>query len=271
MTTPRLPRRSVQLTRGRGHRAFSRSPHPLIGLAAGDRAIHLTPDAGHVLLSAPAGMGSTTVLRTLGAQALTAGWHVDIVDVHASEHPWAAGLDRVTHVHEPDAVHRHLIGLAHQARGRAAAQSPGPARLVLVENHGTTDVLLNHRVDPRPNGMPLDALVAVLAHGRLARIQVVLACTEPPPALGHILRDLFTTRLLLQPTDRTWRLAGENGQSQPPAVPWRPGLWHHLGPDGPRLLQAADLSDEDAAHLARPAPAATRRRSATRTVKESTR
>lgn len=271
MSAARLPRPRVQLTRGRGRRAAARSSHPLIGLAAGDQPVYLTPADGHLLIAGPGGMGHTTVLRALGAQALAAGAHVDIIDVHTSEHPWAEGLDRVTYVHEPDAVHRHLMDLAHQARSRAELSAPGPARLLLVENHGTTDVLCNHFADPRPNGVPLDALTAVLAHGRLAGIQVVLACCEPPSGLGHVVRNLFTTRLLAEPADRTWRIAGLRGQDQPPSAPWRPGLWHHLDRDSTRLVQAAHLSDEEAAALARPAPPRTSRRSALRTVKESTR
>ncbi|MCX4784080.1 hypothetical protein [Streptomyces sp. NBC_01264] len=264
-----LPRRSVQLTRGAGRRAAARNVHPLIGLDTGDRPVHLTPADGHVLAVAPAGMGTTTLLRTLGAQALAAGLHVDILDAHMSEHEWARGLDRVTHAEEPDQIVRHLTGLAKQARGRAAAGVPGPARLVLVENHGTTDVLLNHQLDPRPDGVALDALTAVLAHGLQAGIQVVLTCAAVPPSFGHIARDLCRTRLLIDPDTHTWHNAGVPGEPYPPGEPVSPGLWHHLTPDDTRLLQAADLGEEDAAAYARRTPDDHRRRFAARTTKET--
>ncbi|MYZ37842.1 hypothetical protein GT002_22725, partial [Streptomyces sp. SID4917] len=190
---PILPSRripaAVHLTCGPGLREARRSEHPLIGLTAGNRPVRLTPRDGHLLLVAPAGMGTSTVLRTLGAQHLAAGGHLDILDVHLGEHPWARGLERVSYLDTAETITAHLHGLAHQARRRAEAGRPGPWRLVLVEDCGTTDVLLHHHLDARPNGTPLDALTAVLAHGRLAGMQVALACQAIPPPLAHIAAD----------------------------------------------------------------------------------
>ncbi|MFJ3176617.1 hypothetical protein ACIPJK_38560 [Streptomyces roseus] len=253
--TPRLPQPHVDLTHGAGQKAARLSEHPLIGLDAEGGAVHLTPADGHVLAVAPPGMGTTELLRSIGAQALAAGQHLDILDVHHVGHDWARGLDRVTYVDDPDQLHRHLIGLAHQARGRAAKGHPGPRRLLLVENDGTTQVLLDHQADPRPNGVALDALTAVLAHGRLAGIQVVLACRELPGPLNGLARDLFSTRLLIEPNDRTWRIAGLTDRTRPPSTGFRPGLWHHLTRDGDhRLVQAARIAQDAAATLAHRAP-----------------
>ncbi|MEW1760383.1 hypothetical protein AB0393_28215 [Streptomyces cyaneofuscatus] len=249
-STPRLPPHRVDLAEGAGAQAAGLSEHPLIGLDAEGTAVHLTPADGHVLTVAPPGMGTTQLLRSLGAQALAAGRHLDILDVHHISHDWARGLDRVTYVDEPDQLHRHLLGLAHQARGRAAKDQPGPRRLLLVENDGTTQVLLDHQADPRPNGVALDALTAVLAHGRLAGIQVVLACRELPGPLNGLARDLFSTRLLIEPSERTWRIAGLADRIRPRRTGFHPGLWHHLARDGThRLVQAARISAHAAAGL----------------------
>ncbi|KOU43548.1 hypothetical protein [Streptomyces sp. WM6378] len=253
----RLPPKTVHLRTGWGWRAASRE-HPLIGLDADRAPVPLTPADGHLLLVAPGGHGATDLLRTLGAQALAGGQRVDILDVHHRAHSWARGLDGVRLVEDPERLHRHLLGLAHQARSRAGAGVPGARRLVLVENDGTTQALLRSSADPRPNGTALDALTAVLAHGRLAGIQVVFACRELPPPLRHIGRDLFTTRLLAEPAACTWQWTGPPGAAAPACHSSRPGLWHHLSPAGLRLVQAAHISDTDAAALSRPAPAPSR-------------
>ncbi|WUQ32970.1 hypothetical protein OG764_38975 (plasmid) [Streptomyces sp. NBC_00239] len=265
---PRLPSRDVDLTHGVGRAAARLSEHPLIGVDAEGAAVRLTPRDGHVLAVAPPGMGTTELLRSLGAQALAAGQQVDILDVHHHAHTWARGLEHVTYVDEPDQLHRHLIGLAHQARGRAEKGQLGPRRLLLVENDGTTQVLLDHQADPRPNGVALDALTAVLAHGRLAGIQVVLACRELPGPLSGLARDLFSTRLLIEPSERTWLRAGLSGRIRPRSTGFHPGLWHHLTRDGShRLVQAARISDDaTAADFARRTPD---QRAAARSTKES--
>jgi hypothetical protein len=257
----------VQLTSGAGQQAAQLSDHPLIGLDAEGTGVHLTPRDGHVLAVAPPGMGTTVLLRTLGVQALAAGQHLDILDVHHVAHAWARGLDRVTYVDDPDQLHRHLMGLAHQARNRAAKGQPGPRRLLLVENDGTTSTLLDHQADPRPNGVALDALTAVLAHGRVAGIQVVVACRDLPGPLMHLTRDLFSTRLLIEPSERTWISAGLSSQRRPPSTGFHPGLWHHFTRDRThRLVQAARISEHAAADFVRHAHD---RRPAARTTKES--
>ncbi|MFI1312844.1 hypothetical protein ACH4TS_22270 [Streptomyces albidoflavus] len=261
--TPAPPRpeapADVQLTSGPGRTAARASEHPLIGLDADGNGVHLTPGDGHVLTVAPPGHGTTELLRTLGVQALAAGHHLDILDVHHAEHPWARGLERVTYVDDPDQLHRHLRGLAHQARNRALTGRPGPRRLLLVESDGTTTALLDHQADPRPNGVALDALTAVLAHGRPAGIQVVLACRELPGALRHLTRDLFSTRLLNAPSERTWISAGLSGLPLPDWPAPRPGLWHHVTRDGAhRFVQAARIHPHAAADFARLAASTTK-------------
>ncbi|NJP74824.1 hypothetical protein [Streptomyces sp. C1-2] len=272
---PILPSRripaDVHLTRGPGLREARRSDHPLIGLAAGNQPVRLTPAGGHLLLVAPAGMGTSTVLRTLGAQHLAAGGHLDILDVHLGEHPWARGLERVSYLDTAETIAAHLRGLAHQAWRRAGAGRPGPQRLVLVEDSGATGAL-HHHLDARPNGTPLDALTAVLAHGRPAGMQVALACQAIPPALAHITADLFTTRLLIAPDEDTWQRAGGTAATCPPPGSSRPGLWYHCTAAGTRQIRAARL-DEDAATTwaAGPTPSRSGRRPAARTTKESDR
>ncbi|MFF4933341.1 hypothetical protein ACFY2H_31285 [Streptomyces griseofuscus] len=271
LPTRRIPA-AVHLNRGPGLRAARGSDHPLIGLAAGNQPVRLTPEDGHLLLVAPAGMGTSTVLRTLGAQHLATGGHLDILDVHLDQQAWARGLDRVAYLDTAEAIAVHLHGLAHQARRRAEAGRPGPRRLVLVEDCGTTDVLLHHHLDARPNGTPLDALTAVLAHGRLAGMQVALACQAIPPALAHITADLFTTRLLIAPDQDTWQRAGSPADTRPPPGSSRPGLWHHCTAAGARQVRAARL-DEDAATAwaADPTHSRSGRLPAARTTKESDR
>ncbi|WP_327359703.1 hypothetical protein [Streptomyces sp. NBC_01304] len=250
------PPRTVSLTSGAGRAAAAADrTAPLIGLDDAHQPVYLSAVDGHLLTVAPPGMGTTVLLRTLAVQALAAGRDVDIIDVHHVEHAWARGVDGVRYVDDPDQVHRHLLGLAHQARGRAAAGKPGPGRLLLIENDGTTRVLMNHRADPRPNGVALDALTAVLAHGSQAGIQVVLACRAVPGALGHIARDLFSTCLLAEPDARTWRLLGQGHHQRPPSTGYRPGLWHRLDQDGSRrLVQGARIEAREAAAYARRTP-----------------
>ncbi|MFJ4700543.1 hypothetical protein ACIP5N_21810 [Streptomyces sp. NPDC088768] len=255
---PEIPA-DVQLTTGAARTAARRSEHPLIGLGTEGNAVHLTPEDGHVLTVAPYGAGTTELLRTLGAQALAAGHHVDILDIHHVEHPWARDLEHVTYVDEPDQLHRHLLGLAHQARNRALGRRPGPRRLLLVESDGTHAALLGPQADPRPNGGALEALTAVLAHGRPAGIQVVLACKELPGPLRHLTRDLFSTRLLNAPSPRTWSSAGLAGLPLPDGPAPRPGLWHHITRDGThRFVQAARISQHDATAFARRAACPTK-------------
>ncbi|MFJ2217849.1 hypothetical protein ACIQVO_36470 [Streptomyces sp. NPDC101062] len=270
LPTRRIPA-AVHLTRGPGLRAARRSEHPLIGLAAGNQPVFLTPQDGHLLLVAPAGMGTSTLLRTLGAQHLAAGGHLDILDVHPDEPPWARGLDRVSYLDTAEAIAAHLHGLAHQARRRAEAGRPGPRRLVLLEARGTTEVLHQH-LDARPNGTPLDALTAVLAHGRLARMQVALACQAIPPALAHLAADLFTTRLLIAPDKDTWQCTGGTATTRPPPGSSRPGLWHQPTAAGARQIRAARLTEADATARAQdPTPSRPGRQPAARTTKESDR
>ncbi|HBF83306.1 MAG TPA: hypothetical protein DD420_26325 [Streptomyces sp.] len=269
LPTSRVPR-AVHLTRGPGLRAARRSTHPLIGLAADNRPVRLAPQDGHLLLVAPAGTGTSTVLRTLGAQHLAGGGHLDILDAHLVGQAWARGLDRVSYLDEPQAIAAHLHGLAHQARRRAEAGRPGASRLVMVEAL-TAGVLLDHHLDARPNGTPMDALTAVLAHGRQAGMQVVLACQqEIPPPLRHIAADLFTTRLLAEPSAATWVEAGGTAATYPQPDGCRPGRWHHLDAAGTRQLRAARLEETDAAVWAT-GPTASGRPPAPLTTKESDR
>ncbi|MFK0142546.1 hypothetical protein [Streptomyces murinus] len=262
---------AVDLTRGQGLRAARRAPHPLLGLAAGNRPVHLASEDGHLLLVAPPGMGSSTVLRSLGAQHLAAEGHLDVLDAGLVQQAWARGLDRVAYLDTAETIAGHLRGLAHQARRRAEAGRPGPPRLVLVESGGTTEVLLGHHLGVRPNGTSLDALTAVLAHGRQAGMQVAMACRAVPPPLAHISADLFTTRLLTSPDPATWRRAGGKLADRPLTV-GRPGLWHHLNAAGARQVRAARLAETDAAAwAARPFPSRSGRQPAARTAKESDR
>lgn len=269
LPTRRIPA-AVHLTRGPGLRATRRSDHPLLGLAAGNQPVRLTPQDGHLLLVAPPGLGTSTVLRTLGAQHLAAGGHLDILDAHLAGQPWARGLDRVSYLDEQQAIAAYLHGLAHQARRRAEAGRPGPHRLLLVESL-TTEILLDHHLDARPNGTSMDALIAVLAHGRQAGMRVVLACHKAiPPPLRHIAADLFTTRLLIEPAADTWRQAGGTADTHPQPDASHPGRWHHLSAAGGRQLRAARLNEADAAAWAtRPSPSG--RLTAPRTTKESDR
>ncbi|MCX4826571.1 hypothetical protein OG883_43825 [Streptomyces sp. NBC_01142] len=264
-----LPPADVHLTQGAGQQAAQASELSLIGLDEQGRGVHFGPGDGHVLVVAPPGMGASQLLRSLGVQALARGEQLDILDVRMISQDWARGLEHgVTYVDEPDQMHRHLMGLAHQARGRAAAGRPGPRRLLMVEKD-TTAVLADHWISPRPNGMALDALTAVLAHGRLAGIQVILACSDLPGQLTGLARDLFSTRLLHDPSKRTWRRAGLADQPCSPGFGFRPGLWHHLTRDGShRLVQAARISEGAAADFVRHSHAP---RPAARTTKESQR
>ncbi|MFF9785677.1 hypothetical protein [Streptomyces nigrescens] len=240
------PRTTVNLADGPGSAAAAAADGPLIGLAAGDKAVSLGPAAGHTLAVAWPGMGSTTLLRSLGAQFAARGLRIDILDTQ-HQHTWAHDLDQVTVFEDADRIHRHLYRLADEVRDGTAA---GP-RVVLIESTPTTDELLKFRYHPRPGGLGLDALTTVLAGGQLVGIRVVMACRDVPEPFGHVVRDLFTTRLLAHPTPRTWHLAGRlPSQPLPLSSAGLPGRLHQITATGTTALQAAYLSDGDARTLA---------------------
>ncbi|MFI1189204.1 hypothetical protein [Streptomyces californicus] len=216
---------------------------------------YLGPGAGHVLLVAWPGTGSTTGLRTLAAQYARRGTQVDILDV-SGQHAWARAQQRVHLYGDAASVHRRLYQLAAQVR----AGRSGPARTVLVESGQTVTSLLRFRHYPDPGGTGLDALTTVLASGRLHGIRVVMACRAVPEPWSHLARALFTTRLLAAPTPRTWQLAGRPGAPAPQKEPFRVGRMHLVDSGGDQLLQLLRLTDLQAAHLAATPPASPRRR-----------
>ncbi|GLF98283.1 ATP-binding protein [Streptomyces yaizuensis] len=252
MSRPQVPRLRVDLA-DLPEDAVDQGPGPLIGLTAGGAApVYLGPGSGHTLLVAWPGMGTTTVLRTVAAQYARRGTQVDILDV-AGQHTWARAQRRVHLYEDAASVHRRLYQLADQVR----AQRSGPPRVVVVESDQTVTALLRFRHYPVPGGTGLDALTAVLAAGRLYGIRVVMACRAVPAPMGHVARDLFTTRLLSAPTPRTWDLVGSPGRAAPQEEPFRIGRMHLVGMGGDEVVQLLRLSDLQAAYLAAaPAPAA---------------
>lgn len=225
--------------------AVDDGPGPLIGVTDSAAPVYLGPGSGHALLVAWPGTGATTVLRTLAAQYARRGTQVDILDV-AGQHTWARAQERVHLYEDAASVHRRLYQLADQVR----AERSGPARTVLVESDQTVTALLRFRHYPVPGGTGLDALTTVLAAGRLHGIRVVMACRAVPAPLGHVARDLFTTRLLAAPTPRTWHLVGPPGAPAPQEEPFRVGRMHLVGTGSDELVQLLRLTDLQAAHLA---------------------
>lgn len=237
---------------------------PLLGLREDGTPLRLGPERGHTLVVGGSGMGASTLLRSLGAQFAHRGVRVDILDV-AFEHPWAHQVDAVTCYQDSEAIHTYLFDLAARTGQSPAVLEPGPVRqVVLIESEPTAGELLRFRSHPGPGGVALDALVRVLAAGRIHGIQVVMVCHDVPAPVGHI-RDLFSTHLLATLAPRAWHQAG----AAPIPHTARHGQYL-LGGRPFELLQVPYLSHPQAAELAAGPPAPDRPVSAPRS-KETTR
>ncbi|MFJ2217850.1 cell division protein FtsK [Streptomyces sp. NPDC101062] len=235
---------------------------PLLGLADADRPVLLPDTAGHVLVAAGAGGGTTSVLRSLAAQALALGARVDVIDPSNTTQSWTRGLPRVTHLSRIAAIHEHLLlTVAALQDGCANWDGGWPGRHVMVmENTGTIayglrQYWLHTRPETQLEEAPgVEALAVLLATGCTFGVQILAGNPRGDiPGLGHVpTHQVFTTRLLAGGPTLWKRVAPEIWASPPgSAIPGR----MHLAADGrTTAVQGLYLTDDEARAFARGLP-----------------
>ncbi|GLF98284.1 cell division protein FtsK [Streptomyces yaizuensis] len=178
----------------------------LIGLAADDRPVTLPHDGGHVLVAAGSGGGTTTVLRSLAAQALVSGARTDILDLSHCEHSWADALPGARHLHDAAAIHDYLLIAAadlNSAPRVAPATGWGARRVLIVEELSRlADALRGYWIETRPETQlqeapGVEALALLLASGRAYGWTVIAGDTGGTvPGPGPLHHRHFPTRVL---------------------------------------------------------------------------
>ncbi|GAA3087116.1 hypothetical protein GCM10020000_87340 [Streptomyces olivoverticillatus] len=105
---------------------------PLLGLADGDQPVTLNPEAENVLVATGPGGGTTTVLRSLAAQAIARGAVVDVLDPTGAAHAWTKKLPRTaTYVRIPE-LHDYLLDTARTLTTGARRTGGWEGRRVVV-------------------------------------------------------------------------------------------------------------------------------------------
>ncbi|MFK0047925.1 cell division protein FtsK [Streptomyces sp. NPDC090741] len=243
-------------------------PDPLIGLAVDDRPLTLDPDQGHLLVATGAGGGTTTVLRSLAAQALARGARADFLDLRHAEHAWAHGLPDSRHLTNVAAIHDHLLLTANALREQTPVLGAGWAsRHVLVIEELSTLVaeLRQYWTRTRPETQleeapGVEALELLLQAGRAYGVTVLAGDAGGTiPGSGAHGPAAFATRILGHVSWTTWRRAAADA----PAPPYSeiPGRLHLVTRDTkPTSFQALHLTSGEARALAAPESAGRARR-----------
>ncbi|MEY9839512.1 hypothetical protein [Streptacidiphilus sp. EB103A] len=226
------------------------STDPLIGLAAGNQPVHLTPAHGHTLVVMPSGYGASSLLQNVAAQLAATGVRVDILDFQ-NEQGWAHGVDGITHWSEPLVIHAFLQDLAEQVRKQPTAPAPAARTRVLIVETAVAHDLPRFRRGPGYAAAPLDALVAILAHGRPHGLHVIMSAYGVPQPLRAPARHLLTTRILANPDMGTWAALAAPGERRPTDNSDHVGRARLLGPNAARTeLQLLYLTGQQALDLA---------------------
>lgn len=236
---------------------------PLLGLADADRPVLLPAAAGHVLVAAGAGGGTTSVLRSLAAQALALGARVDVIDPSNTAQAWARGLPGVTYLSRIAAIHDHLLlTVAALQDGCANWDGGWPGRRVLVvENTGTIAYgLRQYWMHTRPETQleeapGVEALAVLLATGCSFGVQVLAGNPRGDiPGLGHVpTHQVFTTRLLACSGPTLWKRVAPEIWA-PPAGSAIPGRMHLVDDGRTTAVQGLYFTDDEARTFARGLP-----------------
>lgn len=177
----------------------------LLGLASGDQAHYLQDE--HTLVATGGAGGTTTVLRSISAQALRLGARVDILDLNRRRpsHPWAQGLAGIR-VHNRPEQARDLIAELRACLQRRAHEFDGSwatRRLLVIENTDQVlDALRQHYLLTQPDTQAEEApavegLADLLRAGHAVGLQIIAASGHGiPPYLGLQIRDAFPTRIV---------------------------------------------------------------------------
>ncbi|MGW0703023.1 cell division protein FtsK [Streptomyces sp. NPDC002867] len=203
----------------------------------------------------------TTVLRSIAAQALHHGAHVDFLDLdrRRPSHRWATSLPGALVHSRVEDVEKFLVGMLDRLRSEhgEVADDWSQRRIIVIE-HGERllDALRHHfgqtNADTQLDEAPaVEALSILLEVGHHSGIQIVAGNTRGlPPYLGTHARDGFPVRVLAYAGDTMWtRIAPEVWPVPPYSV--IPGRMHAVHEGSARRMQALYLSESQARAWAR--------------------
>ncbi|MFG2211993.1 cell division protein FtsK [Streptomyces sp. NPDC048638] len=233
---------------------------PLLGLASGDQSVRLPAGAEHVLVATGAGGGTTTLLRSLTAQALALGASVDLIDPGGAGHPWARSLPGVRYLSRIAEIHDHLlINVAALQDGLGTWDGGWRGRRVMVIEHlgtvayGLREYWSQTRPETQLEEAPgVEALGVLLAAGPGFGIQIFAGNPRVGlPGLGAVpVKDVFPTRVLAYGGAALWqRVAPEVWPVPPYSV--TPGRMHAVTGQESTAFQALYLNEIEARALAR--------------------
>lgn len=253
-------RQSVHLVDPATVRALQRSRRVLLGLADGDRPVHLPDEPANVLVATGGAGGTTTVLRSIAAQALRQGATVDIldIDVRRPSHAWAHSLPRVQVHSRIGDIHTFLVDMLDRLRRQDVAPGGWQQRRVIVIEHAERLLygLRQHWALTQPDSQledapGVEALAMVLAAGHRNNIQIAAGSTRGvPPYLGCQTGDVFATRVLAYAGQTLWaRVAPEVWPVPPYSV--IPGRMHVVQHGRATRFQALYLTESQARAWAR--------------------
>ncbi|GGU39371.1 cell division protein FtsK [Streptomyces violascens] len=253
-------RNAVRLSDRHTLAALNTATAPLLGLADGDRPLTLPAGVEHALVAAGAGGGTTTLLRTLTAQALALGASVDLIDPGGAGHRWARDLPGVRYLSRIAEIHDHLqINVAALQDGTARWDGSWSGRRVLVVEHlgtvayGLREYWSQTRPESQLEEAPgVEALGVLLAAGPAFGIQVFAGNPRVGlPGLGAVpVADVFPTRVLAYAGAALWQRVAPEVWSVPP-YSLIPGRMHVVADRSATAFQALYLSDAEARAFAR--------------------
>ncbi|WP_432139522.1 cell division protein FtsK [Streptomyces sp. bgisy154] len=253
-------RNSVRLSDPHTLAALGRAGAPLLGLADGDRPITLPATAEHLLVATGAGGGTTTLLRTLTAQALALGASVDLIDPGGAGHHWARDLPGVRYLDRIAAIHDHLlVSVASLQDGTSSWDGGWPGRRVMVIEHlgtvayGLREYWSQTRPETQLDEAPgVEALGVLLASGPAFGIQVFAGNPRVGlPGLGAVpVAQVFPTRVLALGGAALWQRVAPEAWAVPPSS-LVPGRMHLVASQQVTAFQALYLSDAEARAFAR--------------------
>lgn len=231
----------------------------LVGLADGDQPHYLRDE--HVLVATGGAGGTTTLLRSIAAQALRQGRSVDLLDLdrRRPSHPWAQhvpGARLHSSAAEVQALVLDLRDELLRSPERDDSTEDGQRLLVIENADRVLDALRQHYLVEQPDTQAeeapaVEALAELLYFGRAHGLQIVAASARGiPPHLGVSLREQFTTRIVACAGTSLWtRIAPEIWPVPPNSI--IPGRMHLVRDDTAYRLQALYLSEAEAHAWAR--------------------
>ncbi|MFI0742472.1 cell division protein FtsK [Streptomyces sp. NPDC021100] len=235
------------------------APGPLIGLADGDEPVTLSAEPENVLVATGPGGGTTTVLRTLAAQALARGAAVDVLDPTGTAHPWtkklpgAATYSRISHIH--DYLLQTAQSLTSAPRG---ARGWAGRRVIVLESCDQVVYALRQfwghtRPDSQLEDSPaIEALARMMVAGPSRNLQVLADSPRGTvPALHDLPADeVFPLRISAYSSASVWaRMAPDIWPA--PRYSLTPGRMHAVADRQVTALQALFLTPGEARALAR--------------------